>query len=62
MREYKDMTPAERAIYRISELRDLALKLSRAGREAGLHNRPPRGAVREGPPPYGEQEPEPRGE
>ncbi|MBP7828645.1 MAG: hypothetical protein KA248_01870 [Kiritimatiellae bacterium] len=52
MKPYKDMTPAERVVYRISELRDLGLKLSRAGRKAGLHQRPPRGAVREEPAPY----------
>lgn len=35
------MTKAERVILRISELRELGLKLSAAGRRAGLHSRRP---------------------
>ena len=47
MKTGEQTTRAERVIRRISDLRDLCRKLSKAGYEAGLHNRPPPGMVRE---------------
>lgn len=52
MKSYADMTPAERVVYRISEIWELQRRLARAGRKAGLHQRPPCGAVREEHAPY----------
>lgn len=40
MKKYSQMTKAERIIYRISELRELGLRLAAAGRRAGLHSGP----------------------
>ncbi len=41
MKPWKEMTPAEQAICRVSELNRLAFALCRAGYKAGLHNLKP---------------------
>jgi hypothetical protein len=41
MKRRSTITPAEKIIRQISELRDLARRLARAGFEAGLHKNDP---------------------
>lgn len=41
MKRPSRMTKAQEVVWRISELRDLARRLARAGYQAGLHSRDP---------------------
>ncbi len=42
MKPFKDMSETEKIIYRISEISELTLKLSKIGYANGLHNHRPR--------------------
>ena len=44
MKPFKDMSETEKIIYRISEISELTLKLSKIGYANGLHNHRPRAA------------------